>query len=559
MSAYIKYTVRMRGELDISNGETVAVPILSFEATYPLNGIPRASVVVAAGRTLGKTGEFDVPSPAHLKLDFVKYRTPARVYAHLIEEAGVKAGAGLVNEAPFPAHEFLIFEGYTSDQGYARGVAQVGFTLQLEHWLVALTFSSAVSASSHPANPYDLLFPATARLSSPDTPEGRNASGGLSGLGAAQAELGVDAIDDLWGNGILKWYRKLAERDHLLDAAIGGQLQLVVGLNGQAERPNRVANDVLDRMEPGDDMPPLALDMTDASAALIAENVRREIAARTIDSAAGQTLWDNLMDLGGRYLFAVSPGIERARVVPFTPALRAPYMTVYPTEIDTLERHTVTPVQTRAMVLYGVFSADAGGSLADGDAPSTIGPGGVYRPDDGDQGTVRMLPAPSWLANVAQQAFGRAGGATSDALVRNAGPNPAGNGATPPAGVEEAMGGLKPALDRFAHAAYLNDLTGFRTGTLIGKFRTDIAPGSIVRILPLPEKFLAEDDGGKPLFAAVTAVTLRLGSDPAPAAATILSLAHVRDRPENNLDRFTADRHPLYKTVWTGGRLDEGD
>lgn len=559
MSAYIKYKVRARAELDLSSGETVEVPVLSFEANYPLNGIPRASLTLAAGRTTGKSGEFDVPALSHLKLDFVKYRTPARVYATLTEEAGVKVGAGPVNSNPFPAREFLVFEGFTSDQGYARGVAQVGFTVQLEHWLAALTFSSAVSAASHPANPFDLLFPATTRLSNNDTAAGRAAGGGLSGLGAAQAEIGVDALDDLWGNGILKWYRKLAERDHLLDAAVGGQLRLVVDLNGEEERPNRVANAALDRMGPADGVPKLALDMTDASASIIADNVRREIAARTIDSAAGQTLWDNLMELGGRYLFSVSPGVESARVIPFTPSLRSPYITVFPTEMYNLERHTTTPVQTRAMVLYGVFSSEAGGGLGDeGEPARAIGLGGVYRPSDGDQGTVRMIPAPSWLAGVSQQAFVRVGGATADALVRNAGAHPAGGGAVPPSTTDEALTGLKPVLDRFAHAAYLNDLTGFRTGTLTGKFRTDIAPGSIVRVLPMPEKFLGEDDGGKPLFAAVVGVTLRLSSDPSPTATTILSLAHVRDRPENNLDRFTADRHPLYSTVWRGGRLDEG-
>ena len=113
MPAYLKYRVHLRGELDLTGAkaETVVVPITSFEATYPLNGIPRATVVLAAGRTLGDTGEFDVPSPAHLKLDAVKYRTRVRVYARVQQEAGVTAGAGLVNKAPFPDGEFLIFDG----------------------------------------------------------------------------------------------------------------------------------------------------------------------------------------------------------------------------------------------------------------------------------------------------------------------------------------------------------------------------------------------------------------------------------------------------------------
>lgn len=551
---YAKYRVSLRAEVTVpTRPNPVGFPVTAFACQYAVNTIPRATLTIATGR---KTS--GVRSSIHGLLDGLRYKAAVRVYAEIQVDAELLVGAGKTNPHSFPAGEFLLFEGYTSDLGYARGVSQTGFTLTVEHWLSALTFSSAVSASSHPSNPFDLLFPATVQLLDPNTAPGRAAAGGLSGMGLAQAALGVDALEDLWGNGIYKWYGLLTDQDHLLDPAVGGQLGLVVGLDGNQYKPNAVAKFVLERMKPDPDEPttPLALDLTDDSAATVANNIRQEIAARTIDAAlAGQTLWDNLMELSAKYLFAVIPRTERAEVVPWMPGLRTPHLTVYADEYWNVERGAATPLQLRALALYGVFSFDGGGNLGAVDAPAALGVGGVYAVGN-EQGVVKLEPTPSWLANVAQQAFTRVGGGQPADLVRNAGPNPADEAPAPPVEPKQAVDTLKAVLDRYAHAAYLSTALAFRTGVVAGKFRTDIAPGTAVRLQVTPEKFLGDDDLGKNLYATVVGVGLNLQSDPSPLAQTTLSLAHIRTEAENKLDQFTAEGHPLYTTVWRGMRLD---
>lgn len=550
-SPYRSHSVTLRAEIG-QLADMVTVDVLSANIEWGVNAIPRAVLTLAVGRT---GNEAKRPAAVHKALDRLQYKTPARIYATIEVTGSSLVGAGKVGTDDFPQGEFLLFEGYASHYGFAKSIGSAGFNLVIEHWTASLTFSSAVSGVSHPSNPLDLLFPSTVRLASPDTAAGRAASGGLTGIGLAQSVMGADATEDLWGKAILRWYDLIVEKDHLLDPAIGGGLQLVLGLDGTARKPNAAAQEALARMRPRDDMPALHLDVADPAFVTVATNVRQEIAGLSLDGGlGGQTLWDNLIELSGRYLFAVVPLIDRTLIVPWNPCLRSAYKDVYATEYSNVERGSNVPLQLRAMALYGTFSADAGGNAGDSDGFKDIGLGGVYAPG-GVEGVVKIIPAPSWLAGVAAQLYTRVGGGGPGGLVRNAGAAPVAGAPAPPADPGAALGGLKDTLNKFARAAYHNEVLAFRTATLSGKFRLDIAPGSIVRVHVTPEKFLADDDLGKVLYGAVTGVILDISAE-AGRCQTVLRLAHVRSEEENKSDRFTAAVHPLYKTTWKGERLD---
>lgn len=527
------------------------VSLIGFNAEWNINGIPQANLLLAVGRD---SENISLPSSIHTELEQLQYKTPVEVWANIELVNQSLVGAGKTNQDDLPTGDFLLFEGYSAYQGYNKAVGAAGFTLTVEHWLAGLTFTSAVSGISHPQNPLDLLFPSTVRLINPDAGIGQAATGGLTGQGMAASAIGADVTEDLWGNGILKWYDLLAAKDHLLDASLGSQLQLVLGLDGKDRRPNQWAQEVLNRMRAKSEQPKLQFDLSTGAGQTIAANIRREIASKTLDGElAGQTLWDNLAELSGRYLFAIVPTFSTALVVPWNPALRTSYKTIYANEYYSIERSASSPLLLRGLAMYGSFSFDSGGNAGESEAFKDIGIGGTYMLP-ATQGVVKIVPAPSWLAGVTFQGYARIT-AGPGVLVRNTGEAPVAGAPAPTEEIKGVLEGMKTTLDKFARAAYHNEALAFRTATITGKLRTDVAPGSVMKIQLTPEKFLAEDDLGKTMYGAVASVAININSETS-QAFTSFRLVHLRSEEENKSDRFTATNHPLYKTIWKGERLD---
>jgi hypothetical protein len=521
--------------------------IIQFGADYELNTIPSGQIVLGLGRDATTLKAH----PIHSKINSLRLKRPVKVYCKALPHGQdlPPPGDGPSAEDPPDNEEVLLFDGYTTGGAYQRGTAGAGYSISMEGWLADLAYSSAISKALHPASPAQLAFPAALQLVTPESGAATAASSNLTGASLASTVLNVPVGDDLWQKGIKKWFELLCEQDHLISQ--GSLIGQQVGSSG----PNSVALEAIKRMDTGALLSPgLKIDTGGAGAALehIDKNIKRIIAEETLESVAGHTLWDNLINLGSNFMFAVVPGVEKAAVVPFLPILREPYKTIYANEYDDAQLSGAMPRVLRAVGLFGSKEWAGGPPIDATTAYKEIGIGGIYEAPDTKGGLVLLKQAPLWLAGVAPEVYLE--GAVGPPIIPVA-PAPAGGGDPAKAPVRDVLKGLNAAINRFARAMYGMQVLAGRQGTLSGKFRTDIAPGSIVRIETAGEKFIGADDQfGQELFACVTRVSLFVTSE-GQKASTTFALAHCRGKDENNADQTSMAAHPLYSTKWIGGPL----
>lgn len=523
--------------------------VVRFGADYQLNTIPTGSIQLALGRRMDTLA----PHPIHEKVKSLRNKKPVKVFAQFTAH-GRQGDPPANAEDPADGETVLVFDGYTTGPGYERMTAGAGYSIGMEGWLADLNFSSAISKASHPSNPADLAFPTVMRLLNPSLAASTGPSGGMTGPSLASVFLGPAVTVDFWGTGMKKWFEALAAKDHLAD--LGGPLAQALGAGGGT---NDQALAALARMSAGDlGSPALAFDLSGAGAAQqhIVRRIVTQLSEMTLETVAGSTMWDNLVAMANDFMFAVVPGVERAAVVPYNPVLRDPYKTIFATEYDAVQLAGDMPRILRAVGLFGDKMMDGGPPIQGQPVPfAQIGIGGWFEPNGSNGGQVILRQAPGWLAGVCPELYLEARSSPAD-LVVPTGPNPAAPaGAAPAAPPADVLVGLSSVINRFAQAVYALEVLKFRRGSLTGKFRLDIAPGSAVKVETAAERFIGEkDEFGQELYATVTGVSLFADSE-AQKASTTFALAHHRAPDENTAEATSMARHPLYSTLWKGGPL----
>lgn len=531
--------------------------VAQFGADYQLNTIPTGSIQLPLGRRVGDLR----PHPVHSAVKRLRNKKPVQVFAEF-KAHGAQGNPPGNAEDPPDGQAVLVFDGYTTGPGYERMTAGAGYSIGMEGWLADLNFSSALSKASHPTNPADLAFPTVLRLLTPSSAASVGASGGLTGDSLAGVFLGPAAAADFWANGMKKWFEALAAQDHL--AELGGPVAQALGAlgGGLAGAGGGGRNDqalaALARMTTGSlGSPALAFDLSGAGAAQIhiVRNITTQLAAMTLESVASTTMWDNLIGMANEFMFAVAPGVERAAVVPYNPVLRDPYKTIFASEYDDIKLSGDMPRVLRAVGLFGSRMMDGGPPVQGDPVPyKEIGIGGWYEPAGGAGGQVILRQAPGWLAGLAPEVYLQSRSKPTD-LVVPTGPDPKAPAAAPQPAPADVFKGLNQVVNRFAQAAYATEVLKFRSGTLVGKFRTDVAPGSVVKVETAGERFVGPDDQfGQELYAAVTRVSLFADGE-GQKASTTFGLAHHRAPDENTSEATSMSRHPLYATTWKGGPL----
>lgn len=546
MSEYRSRKVKLWCELD-----GVEMEIVRFGADYRLNSIPSGSVQLA----LGRRADTLAPHPIHSMIKRLRNKKPIKVWGQFTSGGSFNFGP-LNAEDPPDGETALLFDGYTTGPGYERGTSAASYTIGIEGWLADLAYSSAISKSLHPSSPSDLVFPAVMRAPTPETAAGAQALGGMTGAVTAALFSNPQFYDDLWSNGLKLWFQALANQDHL--AALGSPLAVTgsLGPNG----PNTQALKALSRMNLGDmGSPALKLDLGGASASRlhIARNIQKELSRQTLETAAAQTMWDALIGMAGSFMFAVSPGIEKAAVVPLNPVLRKHYKTIYANEYDGGSLSGDMPRVLRAVGLFGSMRTEGNSTPGGSDQPDfrQIGIGGWYEPAGAADGLVLLRTIPGWLNGPAAELFLQPWIGRNALLFPTAAAPNAPAGGPPPSTWSSVLAGMNDVINQFARSVYAGEVLKYRSGTLSGKFRTDIAPGSIIRLETAAEKFVGPaDELGQFLFATVTQVSLFADAE-ASRAVTTLGLAHHRAEDENTADATSMDRHPLYATSWSGGSL----
>lgn len=523
------------------NGTTVE--LMQFAVSFELNQIPRCTAVLPVGYRAVPPHAI---STAHTA---VGLDTPLQV-PMTVWVTSTAVGAPRV----WPAGTYKIFCGWVTGVGYRRTYNGYAMTIEGTHWLSALSFSSTLSAISHPANPSHLMFDAILEMDL--------GGGGLLHWApptlAQMTFTGALIQDDMWSNCLYPWFAELACADR-----IDPQLWIDLGKNPANDGGTKEAMAALDliNLNPGEllEFDAVAVDADHAAAAiandLSAITLNPSTASNTISAMAHTTFWDKIVgELSPKYFFSLVPFVDRAAIVPFTPGLNdgvGPWKTISAIDMSQQDMNAFLPRATRAVGFFAGHGARAGGNFIFDDIDDTIGGLFVGR----DDGIVLFKRAPGFLSEYPLPYFysGNSTGVKGAPAVR-------GNAHNHP-GVGTVAGAAQPValkadgrllLNKLAEAMYVNELLKNRYGDIVGPVRFDICPGSTIGFEGTAGA-TQPPGAGETRYGEVLRVSHFFDAQHQ-KCYTAFRVGYVRtqDEHDNVGGTWTVARHPLYTNVWKG-------
>lgn len=517
--------------------------VISVSATFALNSIPTASVVVAVGRAFDKGAE--KTATIYKAKEKIKPRTKAEVFVEITDLVGTQIGV--------TPGKYKVFSGYVAGMGYQRSYNHANYVINLIHWLDDLNNSSAINGNWSPGVPHDWAQQAMYDRIGP--------GGSLSTFSPTP---GVEA----------KFAKISNLRTDLWENTIKPLLKAVAGFHGdekQERNPpprdpklqNDAALEALKKM-PGDSPTyvPLKLKVDSESA-----NLSKSIAAffsQTLGTSFAQnTMWAKLInDYASQFFFAISPAVDWATPIPFCAGLSlfgVGGIVITAKEYNYANFNAnMTQLLEAVYVHYPVASAT---NLPKGPSDARLS---FYRPwaswppeGQAKKGLKLFKNIPAWLANLD---FGWLRTAyavrnrTDSQDKRSAGPPPVSeNGPIKESGPAHKEN--KPLALRIAQHWYYTEILQQRYGEFAGPFRVDIAPGSIIQIQTPPRD---QDLGDSNPFVVASVISVSYVIDAERATAgTSFTIAHQKTSEEDKDPLYATPVPPLYAEPWWDGPLTE--
>lgn len=543
-SPWQKVDIRLRAVI----GGTEYMDCTAWNATFEMNNIPSGSLMLAVGRNIQTLQAATI----HRTVGQLRIKIPAKVYLKITPTGGA---AGVANE--FTGIEFLCFDGYAVSSGWTRNRGEAQFVIHLLHWLDDLNASSMLSATSHPSNPADFTFGAVFPALGPNSGGGEDPAQTeptwTATADATKTISDTQLSEDLWKQVLHPWLMTIAEQDRLDINPLGGA-GVSRGLNDRAKK-------ALDRMSgaaAGCAVTPLGMDLTGANGEAVANGVRNWLQRESFGTWVHTTFWGKIVgEWGPAFMFSIVPRIEDAFPIPFTGPLREAFKTITPNDYDYANILTPMPQVLQAVGIVHPVQMYTGADMD----PAAFPVGysqlcGWYTPQDEPEGMLLFKEPPGWISEVIPESdySRKSTGAEGEVIGHAADPGVgADNDKLNPAAAVKGVA-QTALMDRFAQHWYCLESIKGRQGELSGKLRFDIAPGSSIKIIPAKEKFIGEDDLSLPRFATVTRVSFMINAE-AQQCGTSFGLAHVRTEAENESDKTSVARPPLYNAGWPGCAL----
>lgn len=545
-----QYAYADLGTLTLEVGEET-YDVAQFNAAFALNEVPTAQCLIAVGRDAA-SGSAATPAAVH-KAHSLKQMTPAKVRF-------TPTGEYRPDGTRWPDGPQVIFSGYFTGFAPRKVNGKFFVVAPLIHWLVDLSCSSAVCQGLHAANPTQLNAVAAVLSSLDDSGAAQGSTIGalaaaevvapaigadfwkaIKSLFCALANVPVQAVgpgDACGGDGDFRTNDRALKALALFEGDAEGCPFDPVDLGPNYSVPLAIANGGVSKVD-------------EALAAAIGDEL--------VESYASTSFWGKLVgQFCPLFQLAVVPMVARALVVADTPAYRGgPWKTLALSEYSDAD---FTPLLERPLRGVGVVASWSSPTQAGVGPPGALTAlrGGCWIEDSVDpgDGLLQFVPEPAWLrladlvaAPDPPDVPGRAAGA--DAVGADAG------GGGEGAGAGEDEGGPGNAVDAlyrdYAHSVYVMNTLRGRHGTVSGKLRFDIAPGSIVRVVGDAEEFLGGADAlAIDYVGCVQRVTITINAESG-VAATSFQLSHVRSASENAEPRTSVAAHPLFGAAIHGG------
>lgn len=517
------------------------IDIAGMSVTYMLDDIPTAEIYPTVGREPVNNKE----AMAVDKLLAAQPFTPIKLYA--------KFESSKDNPSDDPGFPYdadtLLFDGYVTGVTYktSRNPAGgwVNLTVGAMGWLAGMRGTSAQTAKATVKGPGG--FAETANLN--------NGKIALFNAKQAFATDGLGIVTDFWLDFIKPFFYEIAETPSVW-----------------GDTPNDSALSALGKM---DNEKVFSDDATNSLPLRIAEeakdiNIVREVFGQAISNQIytmwrGADLWSALTGLASEFQFSIVPLISTASCVPAYAALNGnAHRYITTNDYSDISIEVQTPMKIVKLVVVGSM-------ISSSFAPTPISSGiiGLHSaesawadPELGARGQTIVRGAPQWLCaanpigKITRDSVG------SDRLLIPDAVNPTANVKEPEVDYQTYYNNYYTSDlgDRYAKTLAQPMLFADRRGTINGRFRLDIAPGSLVKLQVIDDLFSERGAAEKALYGQVRAVGLNLtaGKDGASGtASTTFMLGSVRTATEHEAPgtALTAARHPMYEQRFVGVKL----
>lgn len=320
-----------------------------------------------------------------------------------------------------------------------------------------------------------------------------------------------------------------------------------------------------------------------------------DFVSETLGTLGPSSMWDKLAgQYCPKYGLALAPMSTRAVVMPLTPSLRRYWKTIHAPDVFEYRSAIDLPVQIRGVVLLGRSPSSTGATIPAGSNPGDVralaNDKFLATYDSCLDGQFIFREAPAWLAAAsvlppaiaALNLMAPMRAAANSAIATKKSTKPLADllgslpfildefaGAAGVAGPAAALAAalqsvLTPPKIKFGMAiAYAKALYGYerlryRTADVSGRFRTDIGPGSTVRVEVPADPFVAltaGEVGPRYVYGVVQRVSIWLetGSGEGARAGTAFRLGFVRRQQEvTPTSDLSTDGHPVWGTVLLG-------
>jgi hypothetical protein len=505
--------------------------IVSISATFALNTIPTATLVLATGYNAMTKQEASI----HKIKSRLRPRDKVEVYVRVIPGADG-------DSAKIRPGKYKIFDGYLAGIGYQRSHNQANYVLNLIHWLDDLNNSTAVNGDWLPGAPADYARSALV------TSVGRaTALTPTPSISATLANV-MNLKTDLWESVIKPICAEIA-------GFSGDLAQKII----RAETNNEAAIKATNRM-PGNGKKyykPLKFRAPVNGALNIDTSLSNYFRAVFADSTSQNSFWAKIVtSMAAEFMFAISPAVDWALPIPFCAGVRWKDGVGAPV-IEASDYSYANFTTNMAQMIEAVHIVYVTGSYANtlqtgentgqtqDQLTSYFYPYASWPKNDNPSeydGLKLFKTPPGWITNAARS------GLCAWSSVQGAGTVGAdGSEQTPPNVVATpvAYQEAQNVIVDFAKHWYLTEVLQQRVGELSGPVRFDIAPGSIVKIAtPAGDKI--GTTAADYVVASVISVSFVINSERA-TAGTSFTVAHTKTPEEaDSASNYSTGKPPLY-------------
>lgn len=521
------------------------LPAAQISITYGLNDIPTASAQIALGRD-ARTGD---DSPVYTQVNAIKQMAEAEIV--ILGSLGdfTSSGAGGVRQQfPFAART-VIFKGYVSGLTYRRSAGRVTMIINFVNQLFDLSASSGGSKDIVPGAPHSFM-------------QGILEAGpGGTYYTTAATKLVQDLPQQLntdFSKAILESLHWIASNNQLQTHDQGIWCKNAVSGPINTTQENSLALNAIDQFGSWEGiatfsgssyMAPYA-----STCPLLLFSNGYQLATKVIsdqigNSIAATSMWGMLVNsvLPG-FGAGIIPMARGAILAPLLPMARKHQATIFPEDYADFN---LSAQSQRPLYGVGVMANYVMGTLTDKDPKQCVGASFVASAKNGPPVTDGMwlfVNAPPWLEDFANfDPKAATGDADVVKVLSDVSHDAVGvNNIAVDRDIGSEVPEWNEGMSKYAQMMYATQALRGREGTLVGKLRFDIAPGTTIKISSKGNELSAGVDTlATDMLGLVARVTISINAEQA-SAVTTFELTNLRTAKENETDRFSLEEHPFF-------------